>query len=279
MLGAYPLGIYNFGSNLVTRTLGMITPMVAHPLMSSLGRARPTLKYVDQTTVRAAMGISRITLPIAVGGILVAPHLIRTLAGPNWVVATEIVRICFILGAAQSLLQLASTVWLTMGRSKLVMYWGLTTNVAVLGVFILGAWAGSANKVALGFMLYTVFLLIPLCLWCTRQWCGLSLKGLGIGLLRVLRDVAAMGLIVWAVKVLLASTNLPAPIMLAIEVAAGVLTYAACFRLTSPLEMAQFLSVLPARMRSAMSRLLRLPATHAKPQPTLNIPELLAREP
>jgi len=261
MLGAYPLGIYNFGSNLVTRSLGMITPMVSYPLMSSLGRARPTIKSIDRAAVRAALGISRITLPIAAGGILVAPHLIRTLVGPRWLMATEIVRICFVLGALQSLLQLATAVWLAMGKSKLVMYWGLTSNVAVLGAFILGALAGSANAVALAYTLYSVLLLSPLCLWCTRRWCHLPLKGLGKGLLRILRDVAVMALAVFGTEVLLNRVALPAPIMLIVEIAVGVLSYAACFRLSSAAEMCQFLAALPARVQGLAGRLLLLPET------------------
>jgi O-antigen/teichoic acid export membrane protein len=278
MLGAYPLGIYNFGGNLVSRSLGVITPMVSYPLMSSLGRAKPTIAFIDRASVRAALGISRITLPISIGGILVAPYLIRTLAGPHWIVATEIVRICFVLGAVQSLLQLATTVWMTMGRSKLVMYWGLTSNVAVLGVFILGAWSGSVNKVALAYMLYTVFLLTPLCLWCTRRWCQLPLKGLATGLLRILRDAAIMALGVWAVNILLNRFTLPAPIMLAVEVVVGVLIYAACFRLSGAAEMGQFLSVLPARMQSVTARLLLLPVADKTMKAPTAIPELLARE-
>jgi hypothetical protein len=70
-----------------------------------------------------------------------------------------------------------------------------------------------------------------------------------------------MALAVWGVGVLLNRMPLPAPIMLLVETAVGVLSYAACFRLSSAAEMCQFLSALPARIQSTAGRLLLLPAT------------------
>jgi hypothetical protein len=69
-----------------------------------------------------------------------------------------------------------------------------------------------------------------------------------------------MALAVFGTDALLNRTALPAPIMLVVEIVVGVLTYAACFRLSSAAEMCQFLTALPARVQGLAGRLLLLPA-------------------
>jgi O-antigen/teichoic acid export membrane protein len=264
ILGAYPLGIYNFSGNLVTRSLGMVTGMINSPLMSALGRTEKKPEAVNRTAVRAGVGISRITFPLAAGGILVAPQLIRTLAGPHWVQCSDLVRILFFMGAFQSLISLAVAIWLTMGHSRLVMLWGVTSNIFVLGAFIAGACIGrSAKAVAMAYMLYSVCLLTPLCLYLTRSWCKIPLKGLGTGLLRILPDVAVMSVAVWTVGALMARASLPAPIVLLAQVAVGMVTYVFCFRLWNAAEMKMVLSAMPAKIRGPATRLLRFSRTQA----------------
>ena len=259
LLGSYILGCYNFGGNLVTRLLGMVTPNIAYPLMSALGRTDKNIDSVDRAAVKAGVAISRITFPCVLGGILVAPQLIRTLAGPNWVQCTELVQVLFFMAAFQSLIQLAIFIWVTMGHSKLVMYWGLTTNIAVLAVFFGGAyWGRSAEAVAISYMLYGVCVLTPMCIYCTRRWCGIPLKGLGTGLFWILPDIAAMGIVVWSVGFVMIRAAVPAPITLLLQVLAGASTYALCFRMGNAAELSTILAVLPTKIKSPMSRLLRL---------------------
>jgi O-antigen/teichoic acid export membrane protein len=262
ILGAYSLGCYNFGGNLVSRSLGMVTGMVAGPLMSALGRTEKSPEAVDRTAVRVGVGISRITFPLAAGGILVAPQLIRTLAGPHWVQCAELVRILFFMGAFQSLISLAGAIWLTTGHSRLVMLWGLTSNIFVLAAFVGGAYIGrSAEAVAIAYMLYGVCLLSPLCLYFTRSWCKIPLKGLGTGLLRILPDVAIMCIAVWGLGALMARASLAAPIILVAQVALGIVTYLACFRIRNAAELRMLLLAMPSKIRGPATRLLRFSQT------------------
>jgi hypothetical protein len=141
----------------------------------------------------------------------------------------------------------------------MVMYWGLTTNLAVLLVFFFGAKFGhTALAVGTCYMLYGVCLLAPLCVYCTRRWCGIPLHGLATGLLRILPDVAAMGVVVWMVGYMALRTATPAPIVLMLQIVAGISTYALCFRLGSAKELGAILGVLPLKIKSPASRLLRL---------------------
>jgi O-antigen/teichoic acid export membrane protein len=209
---------------------------------------------------------------MAVGGMLVAPQLIRTLAGPQWIGCATLVRILFFMGAFQSFIQLAWAIWMALGRSKLVMFWGLTSNLAVLAAFLGGALIGhSAEAVATAYMLYTVCLLAPWCLYCTRRWCGIPLKGLGKGLLRIMPDVAVMGSAVWAVGAVMIHGGVPAPITLLAQIAVGAVTYLGCFRLGSAAELESILSALPAKIQGIARRLLRLmPPENAAPRPFQN---------
>jgi O-antigen/teichoic acid export membrane protein len=199
---------------------------------------------------------------------LVAPQLIRTLAGPRWVGCAELVRILFFMGAFQSLIQLAWAIWLTMGHSRLVMFWGLTSNIAVLGAFLGGAFLGrTAEAVAFCYMLYSVCLLTPLCLYYTRSRCGIPLKGLGTGLLRILPDVAVMCVGVWAVSTVMIRAAYPAPIILAAQTSVGVVIYLACFRIGSAAELGVIVSVLPSKIKNPASRLLWITQSEATAQP------------
>jgi hypothetical protein len=164
------------------------------------------------------------------------------------------------MGAFQSLIQLASAIWLTMGQSRLVMYWGVTSNLAVLVVFVGGAYIGrSAEAVAFAYMIYSVCLLTPLCLYYTRSWCKIPLKGLGTGLLRILPDVAIMCLAVWGISTVMIRAGLPAPIILAGQTIVGAVTYLACFRFGSAAELGIILAALPGKIKNPMMRVLMMP--------------------
>jgi hypothetical protein len=168
------------------------------------------------------------------------------------------------MGAFQALISLAGAIWLTMGHSRLVMLWGVTSNIFVLGAFIAGAYIGrTAEAVALAYMLYGVCLLAPLCLYFTRSWCKIPLKGLGTGLLRILPDVAVMCVAVWFAGVLMTRASLSAPIVLIAQVALGMVTYVLCFRVWNAAEMRMVLSAMPAKIRGPATWILRFSQSQA----------------
>jgi O-antigen/teichoic acid export membrane protein len=263
-LGSDQLGSYTFSFGLVSRSLDLFSRTISTPLLSSLGQLNGDPIRIDRAVVRTCVAIARMTFPVAAGGIVLAPLILRALAGPRWGHTAPLVRIFFVLGALQSVAQLSGPVWLALGRTRLVLWWGLISNTSVLGAFLFGAiYGGSARAVALSYTGYSLFVLAPLCIWATRKWCQISLTGLGVGLLRVLRDVIIMAMVVMLAGWVLNRSHVPAVISLLIQTAVGAATYIACFRLASTTEMIGMLSAMPRRVQGLAVRLLALPQFEA----------------
>lgn len=260
LLGTGPLGRYNFAQSLVSRSLYAFSRTFGNPLLASLGRLRDDPARFDRAVVRASLAIARLAFPLALGGALLAPELVGLLVGEKWIAAVDLVRIFFVLGAIQAVGQLSGPVWLALGKSRLVFLWSATTNVALVGVLFLGAWTGSSEGVALAFAVYASLVLAPLCVWVTRRSCGIPLRGLGRGLLAVLRDALGMGLSVVATDRALAGTGIQAWALLAIQILVGAAVYLFLFRWISSAELASLLSVLPRPARRVASSFFRLDA-------------------
>ena len=256
--GELPLGRYNFANSLVARSLFAFSRALGAPLLASLGALRDDLERFDRATVRAGLAVARLTFPICVGGALLAPELVHALVGSRWDVAVDLVRIFFVLGALQSVGQLSGPVWLAMGKFRLAFLWSLATNTALVGVFLAGAIAGSSEGVALAFAAYSWFLAGPACVWVTRRVCGVPLRGLGMGLLRVARDVLGMAIVLLLAGLAGSSLGLPAWALLALEVPLGAVTYGLLFRLNSAGELSSLLATLPAPARRLGYSLFRL---------------------
>lgn len=263
-LGSQQLGSYTFSFGLVSRSLDLFSRTVSTPLLSSLGQLKDDPARIDRAVVRTCIAIARMTFPVAAGGIVLASLILRALAGPKWAHTTSLVQIFFVLGALQSVAQISGPVWLALGRTRLVLWWGLISNTSVLGAFLFGALAGhSARAVALSYTAYSLFILAPLCIWATKKWCQISLTGLGGGLLRVLRDVTVMAIVVMLSGWGLNRSHIPLIVSLLVQVAIGAVTYITCFRLVSTKEMVGMLSAMPRRVQGLAVRLLALPRFEA----------------
>lgn len=261
MLGAEPLGRYNFANVLVSRTLSTFSRTVSQPLLAALGQLRHDRERCDRAVVRACLSIARITFPLAFGGALVAAELIPLLVGEKWRGAVLLAQIFFVLGAFQSVAQITGAVWLAHGRTRLQLLWGVISNAVLVGVFVFGAWLGSAEWVAVGFAAYSILILVPLCVHLTRAHCGLPLRGLLAGIAAVGRDTLGMCLAVSVAGWTLHDLALHPAIVLAAKVAVGATTYALLFRVISADELSAMLHPLPEPVRRAAGRVLRLPAS------------------
>jgi hypothetical protein len=124
--------------------------------------------------------------------------------------------------------------------------------------------AGTPEAVAIAFTTYCLVLVTPACVAVTRRFCGIPLRGLGSGLLRVSRDVLGMALVVVVCGHVLAGTGAAPGVRLAVLTATGAATYAALFRLVSAAELGELLAVLPRRLGLLGARVFHLPPPAAR---------------
>jgi O-antigen/teichoic acid export membrane protein len=264
MLGQALLGRYVFAQSLVGRSLSVLSRTLAAPLLTSLGQLRVDLARFDRAVVRSCLAVARLTFPISVGGAILAPELLEVLVGERWLPATTLVRIFFLLGAIQSVGQLSGSVWLALGKARLLFVYGLITNTGLVGAFFLGALAGTPEAVASAFALYCVGVLTPVCVWVTRRFCGIPLRGLGAGLLRVSRDALGMAAVVLACDGLLERAGAAPVVRLLAGTAAGAATYALLFRLVAAKELGDLLAVVPHRLGLLGARMFHMPPPAAR---------------
>lgn len=263
--GASDLGRYHFAYSCLARALTVLSHGVSLPLMASLGKLRNEPERFGRAVVRAVRTVARITFPLTLGGALLAPQIVSLVFGERWLDTGTLIRCFLSLAAVQSVGALFSPVWLALGRTRLVLQWGLTANVSVTFAFLFGAWLGSVEYVALSFALYSTFVLGPATLWVTRRVCGIPLDGLMRGLGVVLLDSLCMLAGVAALGSLGEAAALPMGFLLCLQIAIGGLLYLAILRGFHRSELLELLELLPGRVGELLGRLLATRATGSEP--------------
>lgn len=259
-LGQVPVGLFNFSGSLVNKSMSIFTKTISTPLMVSLGGLKEDRERFDRAVVRSVLALLRMTTPLAVGGAIVAREIVTVCCGDKWHDAVELVRLYFLLSGIQAAGQLTGAVWLALGHARLMFWYGFAVNGAMVAVCALGVWFGTPEAVVLGFIVHTVVALVAVTVPLTRRACGIPLRGLGRGLLSVVRDAAGMAIAVYGVRAGLILAGAPDWLVLAASVGAGALVYVAMFRALSRPELERLLGILPGRMAAPLGRLLAVRA-------------------
>jgi PST family polysaccharide transporter len=222
-LGAAQLGYYDLAYQLMLKVLSNVSHTLSgavFPVLSSVQHDKERVAEIYRSVVSY---ISLITFPVMVGISLVAPEFVLGVLGEKWAPAIDVVRVLGLVGAIQSVSGLVSDVFLSQGRSDLMLKWALVATPGAALAFWLGVRWGIVG-VALCYLLFTLLA------WVGSHALGFRLVGLSArrylsGLVPASKACLVMVVTVFAARLMLAPWGASEVTELVILVAVGATVY------------------------------------------------------
>lgn len=129
--GTETVGYYSRAVGLVVQPLGNLTQVVARVLFPSLARIQTDLSHVRSVYVRVVGVITLISAPMTVGLLVLSDDLVVVVLGEAWLPAGQFVRILAPLLLWQSMLNMNTTVFMSLGRADLMLRLTIVTRLLV----------------------------------------------------------------------------------------------------------------------------------------------------
>jgi PST family polysaccharide transporter len=241
VLGAYTLGweIATVPVERISALVGQVTPGV----FSAVAADRPALRRYYLAVVE---GLAFITFPAAAGIALTAPVLVPVALGPQWANAVLPLQLLALYGGIRSIDTVTPQVLIYTGYSRYSMWYTVSAAVVLPGLFLIGTRWGASGVAAVWIIAYPVVVL-PIY--------RLMFRILELSPRQYLRNLwpVASGTALMTAAVLGARAALPAGadarVVLAVQVATGVATYAAVMWLLHRDRIRAFLSLIRRERR------------------------------
>jgi PST family polysaccharide transporter len=223
LLGGSALGIYTLADKLMRLPVSNITDITSAVMFPAFSAMQDEVESIKRTYLRATRMIALLTFPMMIGLIILAEPMILAVYGEKWQEAVGIVQVLCFSGMAQSIYSTGGWIFLSQGRTDIVLRWSIyTTLVRVVGVLIGAQWGlvGVAWAYVLGTL---VFICYPT--WsCAGRLIGIGFKLLIKNVAGPFYCAAAMGLLLWISDHWVLGSQVHV-IRLAAQVPLGVLLY------------------------------------------------------
>jgi PST family polysaccharide transporter len=224
VLGKAPLGSYSFAWTLASLPVAKISLLVTGVSLPYFAAVQDRKESLRRYLLLMTEGLALVTFPASVGIGLLADQLVPLLLGPGWTGAILPLQVLALVVPLRSVATLLPQVTTVLGQTAFGMYHAVAGALVMAAAFVIGSRWGTVGIAGAWATVYPLVLL-PLLL---RVLHGLECS-LG-GYLRAVRT-AAFGTFTMAGVVVLTrvalSAALPRAAILAIEILAGALAYAA----------------------------------------------------
>jgi PST family polysaccharide transporter len=160
-LGAAPLGFYNLAYNLLLFPITNISNVIGNVMFPALSKVQHDKQMVRETYVTANRYIAAICFPLMIWVLVTAPQLIRVVYGPKWVGAIVLVQILAIASIEQSVGTNVWWIFLSQGRTDVLLKVGIFTTSVVVISFAVGL-RGGVEGVAIAYTIATYLTAYPL---------------------------------------------------------------------------------------------------------------------
>lgn len=137
MIGSSALGVYSLADRLMRIPLANVTNVTGTVMLPVLSALQGDPEALQRVYLRANRMIALLTYPLMMGLSALAEPAISVIYGDQWLGAVSIVQLLCFAGMAQSVYNTANWIFLSRGRSDLVLRLGVyVTLVRVAGVLI-----------------------------------------------------------------------------------------------------------------------------------------------
>ncbi|MFY0599385.1 MAG: MOP flippase family protein [Cyclobacteriaceae bacterium] len=137
-LDSKSLGLYNKSYSFLTLPLGTISGSISRVLFPSLSSIQDDLEKVRATYLKIIGSIAIVVFPMMIGLFVVADKFVLVVLGENWVEAVPIIRVFSILAMNQSIGTLISNLYLSQGRSDLMLKVTTPLRVLLISSIVIG---------------------------------------------------------------------------------------------------------------------------------------------
>ncbi|WP_251961521.1 MOP flippase family protein [Salinibacter ruber] len=222
MVGSDALGLYTKAYGLMLMPLRQISSVISRVMFPSLSTIQDDADRVKKVYMRATRSIALVTFPMMLGLLATSKSAVIAVFGSQWAGMIPILRVFCILGLVQSIGTLIGNLFLSQGRSDLMLRVSLVVKAWMIGAIIFGIQWGVMG-VAVCYTIASLTALYPE----TRY--GGGLVGLTFGELiydlgGIFACAAVMGGAVFALGLALPS-EWPHWLQLLTQVPAGVVVY------------------------------------------------------
>jgi PST family polysaccharide transporter len=136
-LGSTQLGLYQACYTLMTYPIQAVTAW-SGVLFPAFSRLQDETARLQQAVLRAATCAALCFFPMIVGLTVTADLAVRCLLGPQWTGAGDVLRILAPIGLLQSATSVTGQIFVSQGRTDLMLRWGLASAVANVASFVVG---------------------------------------------------------------------------------------------------------------------------------------------
>jgi O-antigen/teichoic acid export membrane protein len=251
-LGERELGYYARAYSVMLLPLSQITGVLGAGVLPAMAHAAVDKARVLRGYLDAMKMIAFVCLPTMTGLTLFAGPFVRTIYGEQWVPVIPILRVLAMLGFLQSLSSPTGWIYVSQGRTDRMARWGFGACSTLILAIIIGAWMGSALKVAWAYLIANV-ILVPIGIAYAGELIGLTLPALFRAIIPSIVATLGMALVVAGIVLALPSDWRPG-FRLAIPVLAGVITYTALSHLLRNPAWAEMRTFMKARLGGLRAR-------------------------
>ena len=222
-LGAGALGQYALALRLINFPVRAISRMLLSVMLPTFSRLQEDMDQFHAKFLRACSGITLIVAPMMAGLAATAPALVRGFMNEEWEPAIPVIVVMTPLGLVYSVAGLASTIYVSMGRTTELFRWSLAFGGAVFlgycaglpwGVFGV-ATSATLTHIALSYLYFAV----------PFRMIGLKVSALVTCTYSMILAGSAMGLSVYFLRLALESNGWTPQVSILVCVPAGLLIY------------------------------------------------------
>jgi O-antigen/teichoic acid export membrane protein len=254
-MGPHALGLYSIAYQLVVIPQLRINPIFNKVAFPIYARRRDDDSALRTGLLELTRLISLLAFPLMLGLAIVAPQLVPAVFGAGWADSVPVVQVLCALGALYALANPQGPVFLVKDRADLMFKMNAARLLAIGACLLAAVQSGDLVVVALAYVgVVTVVAVVQE--EALKRTIGLSWSALGRALWAPAGMAAAMGSVVAAATVLVAPSLDAVGAVLALQLALGVLAYAALLWTFARADLRQIASMLASRpqARSAAHR-------------------------
>ena len=186
-LGAVSLGFYSRAYLIAVVPIAQLSWGSAKVMVPVLARLRNDAPRFRASYLRAVRLLAFLQLPLLFWLFVNATEVILVLLGSEWVEIAGTLRWLCLAGVVQAVLVSAGWIYIAMGRTTAMWWWGLVSTAVMVGGFYVGVRSGSTEAVAGAYAGSLLILAYP----CLR----IPFSFLSLGVAELLRSVVPIALV------------------------------------------------------------------------------------
>ena len=159
--GAPALGAYNRAYALMLLPINQVNGVITQVLFPAFSTIQDDKERIKRIYLRAIGIVALLAFPIMMGLSVVVEPFILTVYGPKWIEVAGILQILTLVGLLQVLGNSTGWLFLSQGRTDMMLLWGTICSIASIASFAVGVLIGSVRAVAICYAVVNVLYFYP----------------------------------------------------------------------------------------------------------------------